>query len=48
MVKRVSRACVEGNREKGKPQRRCMDGVRILLIERGLSEGEGGLLARAS
>ena len=46
LVKRVYRANVEGNRERGRPQRRWRDEVKELLIRRGLREGEGMVLAR--
>ena len=41
LVKRVYRANVEGNRRRGKPQRRWKDEVKYLLLGRWLSEREG-------
>ena len=46
MVKRVYKANVEGNRGRGRPQRRWRDEVKDLLLGRGLSEREGMMLAR--
>ena len=46
LVKRVYQANVEGNRGRGRPQRRWRDEVKDLLVGRGLSEGEGVRLAR--
>ena len=36
-VKKIYRAEVDGNRGKGRPRRRWMDGVKGCLSERGLS-----------
>ena len=38
LVKRVDRANVEGNRRRGRPQRRWRDEVKDLLLGRGLNE----------
>ena len=46
LVKRVNHANVEGNRGKGRPQKRWRDEVKDLLLGRGLSEREGMMLAR--
>ena len=46
MVKRVYRANVDGNRGRGKPQRRERDEVQDSLLGRGMSEREGMMLAR--
>ena len=46
MVKRVYRANVEGNRGRGRPQRRWRDEVKDFLLGRGMSEKEGMMLAR--
>ena len=40
LIKRVYRANVEGNRGRGRPQKRCRDEVKDLLLGRGLSERE--------
>ena len=37
LVKKIYRAEVEGNRRRGRPMRRWMDGVKGCLSERGLS-----------
>ena len=37
LVKKIFRAEVEGNRRRGRPRRRWMDGVKSCLSERGLS-----------
>ena len=46
LVKRVYRANVEGNRGRGRPQRRWRDEVKDLLLGRGLNEREGMMLAK--
>ena len=46
LVKRVNRANVEGNRGRGRPQRRWRDEVKELQLGRELSEREGMVLAR--
>ena len=46
LLKRVYRANVEGNRGRGRPQRRWRDEVKGLLLGRGLNEREGMRLAR--
>ena len=46
LVKRMYQANVEGNRGRGRPQRRCRDKVKDLLLGRWLSEREGMMLAR--
>ena len=46
LVKRVHQANVGGSRGKGRPQRGWRDEVKDLLLERGLSEREGMMLAR--
>ena len=46
LVKRVYRANVEGNRGRGRPQRRWRDEVKYLLLGRWLNEREGMRLAR--
>ena len=37
LVKKIYRAEVEGNRGRGRPRRRWMDGVKYCLSDRGLS-----------
>ena len=46
MVKRVYQANLEGNRGRGRPQRRWRDEVKYLLFERRLSKVEGMMIAR--
>ena len=46
LVKRVYRANVDGNRGRGRPQRRWKVDVKDLLLGRGLSEREGMMLTR--
>ena len=46
LVKRVYHANVDGNRGRGRPQKKWRDEVKDLLLERGLSEREGMMLAR--
>ena len=46
MVKRVHWANVEGNKGRGRQQRRWRDEEKELLMGRGLSEREGMILAR--
>ena len=46
LVKRVYRANVEGNRGRGRSQRRWRDEVKDLLLGRRLSEREGMMLVR--
>ena len=46
LVKRAYQENVEGNRGRGRPQRRWRDEVKDLLLERELSEREGMMLAR--
>ena len=46
LVKRMYQANVEGNRGRGRPQRRCRDKVKDLLLGRGLSERERIMLDR--
>ena len=36
-MKKIYRADVEGNRERGRPRRRWMDGVKSCLSDRGLT-----------
>ena len=46
LAKRVYRASVEGNRGRGRPQRKGNGEFKELLMERGLSEREVMVLAR--
>ena len=46
LVKRVYRANKEGNRDKGRQQRKWRDEVKYLLLGRELSEREGMVLTR--
>ena len=46
LVKRMCQANVEGNRGRGRPQRRWKDKVKDLLLGRGLNEKEEMMLAR--
>ena len=46
MPKRVMESEREGGRGRGRPKRRWMDGVREILREAGMSEGDGRELAR--
>ena len=47
LAKRVYQGVyVEGNRGRGRPQKKCRDELQDLLLGRGLSEWEGMMLAR--
>ena len=46
MVKRMNQANLEGNRGRGKQQRRWRDEVKDFLLGKGLSEREGIMPAR--
>ena len=46
LVKRMYWANVEGNRGRGRSQRRWRDEMKDMLLGRGLSEREGVMLAR--
>ena len=46
LVKRVYYSTLEGNRGRGRLQRRWRDEMKELLMRRGLSEREGMVLAR--
>ena len=45
MIKSVYRASVEGNKGRGRPQRRWRDELKELLMRKGLREREGMVLA---
>ena len=46
LIKRMYQANVEGNKGRGRPQRRWRDEVKVLLLGRKLSKKEGMVLAR--
>ena len=45
LLNRVYKVTVEGNRRRGRPQKRWRDEVTVLLMGRGLSEMEGMLFS---